>query len=315
PELRAVLVRTVAFMVCASALWALMPVVARDRGLPSSGYGVLLGSLGLGAVLGAGILPQLRDRVSADKRVGGASVVFSLATLGLGFFSSLPLLCLAMGAAGVAWMVVTSGLNVMVQSCVAIWVKARALATYLLVFQGTLAVGSLLWGLVAARTSLEPTLAAAAVGLVLGVVATWRWRLERTERIDVRPVALLPEPHIEHAPDPLEGPVLVTAEYIVDPQQAGDFVLAMRRLGRLRRRDGAMRWGLFRDPARPGRYLETFVLESWAEHLRQVDRATLADRAIDERARSFLQDVDEPRVTHLVAARAPDDLGPVTSGV
>ena len=92
-------------------------------------------------------------------------------------------------------------------------------------------------------------------------------------------------------------------------------VLAMRQLGRVRRRDGAMRWGLFRDPAQPGRYLESFVVESWAEHLRQVDRATLADRALDQRARSFLRGADEPRVTHLVAARAPDGFGPVTSGV
>ena len=109
--------------------------------------------------------------------------------------------------------------------------------------------------------------------------------------------------------------MLVTAEYRVHVETAGQFVLAMRQLGRVRRRDGAMRWGLFRDPAEPGRYLESFVVESWAEYLRQVDRATLADRAIDERARSFLAHGDHPTVTHLLAAQAPDDAGPVTSGV
>jgi hypothetical protein len=220
-----------------------------------------------------------------------------------------------MAGAGVAWMIVTSGLNVMVQSCVPIWVKARALATYLLVFQGTLAAASLFWGFVAGRAGEPRTLAAAAAGLVLGVVATWRWRLENTELIDVRPLSILPEPQVEDAPDPEEGPVLVSAEYIVDLKQAGEFVLAMRRLGRVRRRDGAMRWGLFRDPAQPGRYLETFVVESWAEYLRECERATLADRAIDQRARQFLVRGDEPRVMHLVAARAPDDMGPVTDGV
>jgi hypothetical protein len=146
-------------------------------------------------------------------------------------------------------------------------------------------------------------------------VVTWRWRLEPSEQLDVTPVSLLPQPELEDVPAPDEGPVLVTAEYRVDPAKADAFALAMRQVGRLRRRDGAMRWGLFRDPAEPGRYLESFVIESWAEYLRQVDRATLADRAIDEHARSFLVSGEHPTVTHLVAARAPDDAAPVTSGV
>lgn len=316
PELHAVLVRTIAFMLCASALWALLPLVARrEMGLASSGYGVLLASLGLGAVAGAGLLPRLRDRFSADRRIGGASVVFGLATLALGYVPSLPLLCTIMGAAGVAWMVVTSGLNVIVQSCAPTWVKARALGTYLLVFQGTLAVGSLGWGLVAEHVGNPATLAVAAAGLVCGVAATRRWRLDGRERVDLRPLHILPQPDFEDAPEMEEGPVLVTAEYRVDVDKAGEFVLCMRQVGRVRRRDGAMRWGLFRDPAEAGRYLESFLLESWADYLRQVERATLADRALDERARSFLAQGNQPAVTHLVAAQAPDDDEPVTSGV
>ena len=316
PELYAVLVRTVAFMLCASALWALLPLVARrDIDLPSSGYGVLLGSLGAGAVAGAGVLPHLRDRFSADLRVAGASLVVGAATLALGFVHDLWLLGAIMAVAGVAWMVVTSGLIVVVQGCVPKWVKARGLGTFLLVFQGTLATGSLLWGLVAERIGDPLTLTVAAGGMLFGIAATWRWRLEPSERLDVTPLHLLPNPELDDVPAPEEGPVLVTAEYRVHVETAGQFVLAMRQLGRVRRRDGAMRWGLFRDPAEPGRYLESFVIESWAEYLRQVDRATLADRGIDERARSFLVQGDQPSVTHLVAAQAPDDAGPVTSGV
>ncbi len=316
PELHAVLARTTAFMVCASALWALLPMVARrEVGLPSSGYGVLLASLGLGAVSGAMLLPRVRDRVSPDARIGAASLVFGLATLALGYITSLPLLCAVMATAGGAWMVITSGLNVMVQACAPKWVKARALATYLLVFQGTLATGSLLWGLVAERIGDPPTLALAAGGLVLGLGATWRWRLGSTERADMTPLHLLPEPELDDAPGLDEGPVLVTAEYRVSVEDASEFVLAMRQLSRVRLRDGAMRWGLFRDPAEPGRYLESFVVESWVEHLRQVERATFADRTVDEHARRFLTHGDQPTVTHLVAARAPDDARPITIGV
>jgi MFS family permease len=316
PGLRAVLIRTTAFMVCASALWALLPLVARrEMGLPSSGYGSLLASLGVGAVAGAAFLPRLRDRLSADLRIGGATIVFCSATLALGYVSNLLLVCAIMLAAGAAWMVVTSGLNVMVQASAPKWVKARALATYLLVFQGTLAVGSLLWGFVAERVGDPLTLAVAAAGLVLGLGATWRWRLEPTERSDMTPLHLLPNPELEDTPGLEEGPVLVTAEYRVRVEDAGEFVLAMRELSRVRLRDGAMRWGLFRDPAEPGRYLESFVVESWAEHLRQLERATVADRTIDEHARSFLAQGDHPTITHLVAARASDDTGPITSGI
>jgi MFS family permease len=316
PELRAVLVRTIAFMLCASALWALLPLVARrEMGLPSSGYGLLLGSLGAGAVAGAFWLPRLRDRLSGDARIAMASVMFCLATLALGYVSNLAVLCAIMLAAGVAWMIVTSGLNVMVQASAPKWVKARALGTYLLVFQGTLAASSLVWGFVAERVGDPLALSVAAVGLLLGLGTTWRWRLDTTERADLTPMHLLPNPELEDAPGLEEGPVLVTAEYRVEPNSAGEFVLAMRELSRVRLRDGAMRWGLFRDPAQPGRYLESFVVESWAEHLRQVERATFADRAIDERARSFLVEGDQPTVTHLVAARAPDNTQPITIGV
>jgi hypothetical protein len=242
-------------------------------------------------------------------------VVFGLTTLALGYIPNVALVCALMAAAGAAWMIVTSGLNVMVQACVPKWVRARALGTYLLVFQGTLAVGSLAFGFVAELHGNPLTLAEQAFGLVFGVGATWRWRLEATEGIDLTPLHLLPDPVLDDAPDPDEGPVVVTAEYRVELERAGEFVQAMRHLGRLRRRDGAIRWGLFRDPSQEGRYLESFVVESWAEHLRQVERATWADRAIDERARGFLVDANEPTVTHLVAAQAPDDSGPVTSAV
>jgi MFS family permease len=316
PELRVVLVRTTAFMLCASALWALLPQVARrEMDLPSSGYGVLLGSLGAGAVLGATVLPSIRARFSADVRIAGASVMFGLATLALAFLTSIWLLIPILAAAGVAWMVITSGLNVIVQSCAPQWVKARALATFLLVFQGSLAVASLIWGVVADRIGDPVALGAAGALLIAGIAATWRWRLDSTETLDVRPTHLLPNPKLQDQPDPLEGPVMVTAEYQVEVERAGEFVLAMRQLGRLRRRDGAMRWGLFRDPAKPGRYIETFVVESWAEHLRQVERATLADRDIDARARGYLVSGDQPIIKHLVAAQAPNHTGPIIDGV
>jgi hypothetical protein len=105
------------------------------------------------------------------------------------------------------------------------------------------------------------------------------------------------------APAPAEGPVLVTVEYIVDRDHADAFKRAMLEYERVRRRDGASSWGIFQDVETPDRYLETFLVSSWAEHLRQHGRFTLADRGLEERLRACTRDV--PAVRHLIYA-SPD---------
>ena len=318
PELRAVLVRTAAFITCASALWALLPLVARNQlGLSSAGYGVLLGALGLGAVAGTGLLPRLRARTSVDQQVLAASLIFAVGSLMPALVPNVAVACGALFVTGIAWMVATAALNVTAQTCVPDWVQARAVATYLLVFQGVLALGSAIWGGVAEWLGEPVTLSVAAGCMLVLVVVSRRWQLQLNEELDLSPSHHLAQPEVqdEVKPDPDEGPVLVISEYRVPPERADDFVPAMREVGRLRRRDGAMRWGLFRDPADPSRYLETFVIESWAEHLRQLERATVADRAIDEHARSFLTETDPLQVSHLIAARAPGERESATDGM
>jgi len=122
------------------------------------------------------------------------------------------------------------------------------------------------------------------------------------EESDLTPSLHWPEPHLILEPRPEQGPVLVTVEYLVDPHQSGQFAQAMRALGVIRRRDGAIRWGLFQDTANPGRFLETFIVETWIEHLRQHERMTVADRSIEERAFSFHTGGERPHVQHLIYA-------------
>jgi MFS family permease len=306
PELRAVLFRCAAFIACASALWALMPLVVRDQlGLDSSGYGILLGALGVGAVAGAGLMPRLSRWLAVDQRVAAASVVFGIATIALGYLPNLFVLCLFMLAAGLAWMVITNGFNVAAQTYTPAWVRARALGAYLVVFQGCLAAGSVIWGVVAERLGEPGALGLAGAGMVLAAAATRRWRLEAGAGMDFRPSRHLPLPDLPTEPESDEGPVLVTSEFDVPDGHVDAFIAAMQDVGRLRRRDGAQRWGLFRDPAVPGRFVESFVVDSWAEHLRQHERATLTDKAIDERARALAS--PEPVVSHLIAARPTQD--------
>ncbi|HKS27678.1 MAG TPA: MFS transporter [Pyrinomonadaceae bacterium] len=302
PDLRAVLVRAGVFVSCASALWAMLPLVARQQlGLGALGYGTLLGGLGAGAILGAVVLPTLRRTISNNLLIICGTLVFAAVTATLATIRIFPLLCAVMVFGGVAWMALMSSFNVSVQSVVPAWVRARALAIYLLVFFGGMALGSALWGALASRTGISAALLYAAGALIAGLAAAYFFPLRADEELDLEPSLHWTDPTIVTEPNPQDGPVLVTVDYIVDTERAAEFVEAMREVKRILRRDGATRWGLFADPARPGHYLETFLVESWAEHMRQHARVTREDRVAQDHARSFHVGESAPVVTHLIA--------------
>ncbi len=302
PSLRAVLVRTGVFVSCASALWAMLPLVARQQlRLGAFGYGVLLGGLGAGAVLGAVILPVLRRAVSANSLIIGGTIIFAAVTASLATVHIFALLCVVMIFGGVAWMALMSSFNVSVQALVPAWVRARVLAIYLLVFFGGMALGSAFWGVVATHIGISNALLCAAAALITGIAAAYFFPLRASEELDLEPSLHWNEPTVVTEFDPQAGPVLVTVDYQIAPERAGEFVVAMQESKRILRRDGAIRWGLFADPAKPGHYVETFLVESWAEHMRQHARVTNEDRAVQERIQSFHLGDAEPVVTHLIA--------------
>lgn len=307
PELRNVLVRTGVFALCASALWAMLPLVARiEFGLGAIGYGALLGGIGAGAILGAIVLPKVRRGMAVNLLVVFGTVVFAGATAALAYLRAFPALVVAMVCGGVAWMTTMSSLNISVQTVVPEWVRARALSLYLLVFFGSLAAGSAAWGAVAERAGIPLTLFAAAAALLVGLALTPLFPLRGGEGLDLNPSLHWTEPTFVQEPHPEHGPVLVIVEYMIDPARAEEFAEAMQEFGRILRRDGATRWGLFADPAKPGRYVETFLVESWAEHMRQHARVTNEDRAVQQRVRSFHTGETPPVVTHLVAENSTE---------
>ena len=302
PDLRAVLVRTGVFVSCASALWAMLPLVARQQlGLGAFSYGVLLGGLGAGAIFGAVILPAVRRKVSINVLIIGGTIIFAAATAILATVHIFVLLCVVMLFAGIAWMALMSSFNVIVQAIVPAWVRARVLAIYLLVFFGGMALGSALWGGVANRIGISAALAYAAAALIVGLAAAYFFPLRIVEELDLTPSLHWSDPIVVTEPHPQDGPVLVTVDYRIEPERAEEFVEAMREVKRILRRDGAMRWGLFADPAQPGHYVETFLVESWAEHMRQHARITNEDRVVQDHVRSFHMGDSSPIVTHLIA--------------
>jgi MFS family permease len=314
PALQAVLVRTGVFIFGASALWALLPVVTRhELGLDATGYGIILGSLGVGALAGAVLLPRLRRSLPIDRLTGAATLVFAGATLALAYLRFVPLVVACMVAGGIAWMAITSSLNVGAQTAAPAWVRARAVSLYILVFQGLLAVGSFAWGALAQQFGNGVALSGAGLVLVCGLAAIWRWPLQVAEGLNLTPSMHWGEPKLAMTPDPEDGPVLITVEYRVPAERASEFIEAMDAMRRFRRREGAVSWGLFRDAADPDHYVETFIVLTWAEHMRQHARVTVEDQAIEARAFSFLQPGVEPVASHLINAHAFDARAPAES--
>jgi len=303
PALHVVLVRTGVFILCGSGMWGLLPFLAKhELQLSAAGYGGLLACFGIGAVTGANILPIVRHRISIDRLVAGACVLFAIVSVALAYIRVFLAVCPVMFIAGGTWMTLMSTLNVSAQIAVPAWVRARALSIYLLVFQGGLAIGSVIWGAMAERFGIRVALDGAAIGLIVGLAVVPRFRLGIAEGLDMTPSAHWEDPLVENEPALEHGPVLVLVEYRINPEQANDFAEVMREVRTIRRRDGAIRWGLFHDVADPSRCIETFVVESWAEHLRQHERATMADQEAEARARGFHVGESPPIVSHLVSS-------------
>ena len=180
--------------------------------------------------------------------------------------------------------------------------RGRGLAIFVTVFFGTLTLGSALWGQIAGIIGLSATHFLAAAGAIIALPATWRWKLQTGTAADLTPSLHWPIPVLTHEVDDDRGPVMVTIEYRINPRDRGPFLAAINTLARERRRDGAYAWGIFEDAAEEGRMVETFVVESWLEHLRQHERVTNADRVLQQLVNRF-DSKSKPKVTHLIASK------------
>ena len=301
PLLQTVLFRTFVFMVGASALWALLPLLASVHlGAGALEYGMLMGAIGLGALLGAVLLPVLRRTFSLDTMMNLSMLVFALAVAVCAAVEEFVLLLGIMGAIGVGWMVIMSTFNVGAQLTVPAWVRARALSLFLVMFMAGMALGSALWGWIAGAAGVPVTLAISGGSIVLGILLTNRYPMREIPEASVTPSLHWPLPDALRDTHPAAGPVLVMMDYEIDPRQTEEFLLAIHQLATIRKRDGGMEWGIYSDPAVPGRFVETYVVESWAEHLRQHARFTYGDKSVEDHVRTFHIGEQPPRVRHLL---------------
>jgi hypothetical protein len=248
-------------------------------------------------VLGALVMQRARSRWSADLIVSAGVAVFGLTTIGAGALRILLPLAAVLFIGGGAWISFISLFNVQVLNQTPDWVRARVLAISMLVFQGAVAAGSATWGAVAARAGLGTALLWAGIGTLLSTALGSFLRLP-DQGIDLTSWNHWRLPAVSEAISDVVGPVLVTVEYHVDAARVPEFIKTMHEYGRVRRRDGASRWGICRDLEIADRYLEIFVVSSWAEHVRQHDRLTRADGEVEVRLRQCTR--GEPNVRHLL---------------
>lgn len=302
PAVRAVILRSGVLMFFASGLPALLPSIAHTARNTPLGYGFLLGCFGLGAVLGAVAMQSVRKRWSTEQVLTASTVLFGAVTMGAGVLRSLPVLGLAMLVGGAAWIVFLPLYNVAVLTLAPDWVRARVSGVWMMIFQGAVAAGSATWGALATRIDIHHALLWAGAG-TLATAALGVFVRSPDLALDITPWNNWRVPTVTSTTTDLEdiGPVLVAVEYEIAPERASDFLKAMRHYGRVRRRDGAYEWGIFRDADKENCYLEIFLVHSWAEHIRQHARSIQSDRPLEERVKSCTQ--SEPKVRHLISAK------------
>ncbi|MDK1361838.1 MFS transporter [Arthrobacter sp. zg-Y1219] len=304
PRIRRILLRTALFMVPASALYALLPVAVNGHlRLGSTGYGLLLGALGAGAIVGVVLLPRVQDRFNDSVMLGLAAAVFGAGTFAAGSFPA-AVLAVLLVFAGIAWIATFSILNSAMQLTLPEWVRARGLSVYLMVTTGAQALGAVVWGSLATVYGYGPVLAAA--GLVLaaaGVSVSVLPLLPRTGRLDrsVAEADLGIEPTQEPAPD--AGPVTILIAYELAPDKAADFVHLMHEVRLSRMRTGARDWELVHSVTDSSQFREIYDVATWREYLRQEqERTTGEDRKLIDQAAGLAE--TEPRIRWFLPASA-----------
>jgi MFS family permease len=305
PSLQGPLIRAFTFTFFVSAVWSLLALVAKqDLHHGAMGYGILNGSLGVGAVMGATSLARIRRYIDTDKLLAITSVYYVVTLLLLAFVHIPAVAIVTLIGAGFAWTTTMSTLNVSVQLSVPGWVYARALGTYLMTFQGGMALGSVVWGVIAQRSSTKAALICSAVGMALSIPLTSRIHILKGELPDLTPYKWKrPLPTLATMPDPDDGPVRISIDYRIPLENYAVFSRVIHSLEAVRLRGGAVRWGIYRDAADPEHLNETFVMESWLDYLRSRERMTAADHLIREQVAALHRGDGTPTVSHQIWAR------------
>ncbi|MEK1932388.1 MAG: MFS transporter [Pararhizobium sp.] len=304
-SLHVVLLRAAIFFAFASAVWALLPLVARQLlGGDAGFYGLLLGSVGAGAIGGALVMPRLRERFDSNGLLLGSAIVTAVVMAALSFAPPQWLAVVILLFLGAAWITALTTLNGAAQAVLPNWVRGRGLAVYLTVFNGAMTAGSLGWGAIGEAVGVPGTLLIGAAGLLVAGLIMHQIKLPSGEA-DLVSSNHWPEPLVAEPVANDRGPVLILIDYHVEKHNRTKFLHALDDMSSERRRDGAYGWGVTEDSADPKKITEWFMVESWAEHLRQHKRVSNADADLQSKVLAFHTGPEKPVVRHLLSINKP----------
>ncbi|WP_275787643.1 MFS transporter [Pararhizobium gei] len=301
PNIGKVLFRGFVFGLSASAILALLPLVARD--LIGGGpliYGVLLGAFGLGAIGGALLSARLRERLSSEWIVRIAFGGFAVSSLLTAVSPYEWLTCLALLLSGAGWVLALSLFNTTVQLSTPRWVVGRALSLYQTTTFGGMAAGSWIWGQAAETYGPAPALMMSALVMLAGAAIGLRLPLPEFQALNLDPLNRFSEPLLKLDLKPRSGPIVVMIDYEIADEDVSEFLKAMAERRRIRIRDGAGQWGLMRDLENPTVWTETYHVPTWVEYVRHNQRRTQADAMVSDRLLELHRGSLLPRVHRMI---------------
>ncbi|MBB3861052.1 MFS family permease [Novosphingobium hassiacum] len=294
---RTVMIRSASYGAAAAAVTALTPLIARDLLHGNAGtYGILLGAGGVGAVCGAVFVSEIRERVSTDRALDACVVIAAIAVAVVAFSHSLALTTLVLLVLGAANMVFISLLNVAMQLSVPRWVTARALAWFTSSLTGGIALGAWMWGSIAGSIGVSHAVAASAVMLLALPLLSRILPLRDIGRDNLDAVDVRSEPDVALAISGRSGPIAIEIDYRVNRDRARGFYDAMLQLQRVRKRNGGFGWALSRDIADPSLWTERFEFPTWQDYLRNRERFTEADLALQTQVATLCEPGEKPQV-------------------
>jgi predicted MFS family arabinose efflux permease len=302
------IVRAGLFTLCSSALLSLLPILAKhDFGLDSIGFGLLLGSFGTGSVIGGIIiLPKLRSKVSVESLITASIGLLAIVIFAMGYLRDFTILCVIMGIGGVAYITIISKFYTIGIKSAPKWIGARVLAVYLLILNGGLAVGSVIWGSMANTLGIPITLSVASLALGVTILAKKRYNTTLLDDLDFTPSgdhwSLPPDLSIDLPQS--DNQVLITIDYKIDPKLSNEFEKSVLELGRILKSEGMAYWELFQDTADIGHYIEIRIADTWTDHMRQHERVTKNVQIMEDKIRLLLKDGSKPIVSHYIGKSA-----------
>jgi MFS family permease len=299
------IVRAGLFTLCSSALLSLLPLLSKHQlGLDSTGFGLLLGSFGLGAIIGGiVILPRLLHKASVESLITGSIALLAIVTFTMGYVRDFAILCLVMGLGGAAYITILSKFYTIGIKSAPRWIGARVLAVYLLILNGGLVVGSVIWGTVANTFGIPDTLLVASLTLGATIIAKKRYSSTLLEDLDFTPASdhwsLPPQSLVD--PSQNDSQALITIEYKkIDPKLSDEFEQSVRELGRILKSEGMAYWELFQDPSDIGHYIEIRIADTWTDHMRQHEYVTKNVQFMENKIRALIKDCPQPIISHYI---------------